>query len=361
MEAAAGGVTPSKGAVPTAGGGTRDGAAPNAVKAAADGLPGEAGSPSVGAPSALATSTSTEAPEAADACSKERAAEAVPVSDGSASGKSDARSGGRAGRNLPAAIAVGVGLGALVVGTLYTVKSLFLIVALVAVGIGVTELVKALSTRDIRVPLVPVLAGMPVMLAGAYWGGPGWLVGAFAVTVFVVLGWRMLRGEQQGYVRDAAASVLVTVYPAMLAGFVGLLLAPDDGRERVVIFIAVTIASDIGGYAAGVLFGKHKMAPAISPKKTWEGFTGSALACMVVGGWLVTWLLGGTLWQGVLLGAVAVVFATLGDLIESVIKRDLGLKDLGTLLPGHGGLMDRLDSLVATLVPVWVLLALFTG
>ncbi|SDQ97882.1 phosphatidate cytidylyltransferase [Thermostaphylospora chromogena] len=353
---------PPEGAVPTAGGGTRGGAAaPDAVKTAADGLPGKAESPSAGSPSALATSTSTESPEAADARSGKRAAEAVPVSDGSASGRSDARSGGRAGRNLPAAIAVGVGLGALVVGTLYTVKSLFLIVVLAAVGIGVTELVKALSTKDIRVPLVPVLAGMPVMLAGAYWGGPGWLVGAFAVTVFVVLGWRMLRGEQQGYVRDAAASVLVTVYPTMLAGFVGLLLAPDDGRERVVIFIAVTIASDIGGYVAGVLFGKHKMAPAISPKKTWEGFTGSALACMVIGGWLVTWLLDGALWQGVLLGAVAVVFATLGDLIESVIKRDLGLKDLGTLLPGHGGLMDRLDSLVATLVPVWVLLALFTG
>ncbi|GAA5062922.1 phosphatidate cytidylyltransferase [Thermocatellispora tengchongensis] len=265
---------------------------------------------------------------------------------------------GRTGRNLPAAIAVGLGLGALVVGTLYTVKALFLVVVAVAVGIGVTELVNAFATRGIKVPAIPVVAGLAVMLGGAYWGGPASLVGAFALTVFVLLTWRMFQGEEN-YVRDAAASVLAAVYPALLAGFVGLLLAPDDGRERVVVFIAVTVASDIGGYAAGVLFGKHRMAPVISPKKTWEGFAGSALACMLVGAWLVTWLLDGEIWQGALLGAVAVVFATLGDLIESVIKRDLGLKDLGSILPGHGGLMDRLDSLVATLIPVWVLLTLF--
>lgn len=268
------------------------------------------------------------------------------------------RKRGRAGRNLPAAIAVGVGLGAVVVASLYTVKALFLIVAVAAVGIGIAELVQALALRGIKVPFVPVLAGMGAMVAGAYWGGPTFLVGAFAITVFVLLSLRMFRGEQ-GYVRDATGAVLVAVYPALLAGFVGLLLTPDDGRERVIVFIAVTVASDIGGYTAGVLFGKHKMAPVISPKKTWEGFAGSALACMLVGGWLVPWLLSGAVWQGVLLGAVAVVFATLGDLIESVIKRDLGLKDLGTILPGHGGLMDRLDSLLATLVPVWVLLTLF--
>ncbi|MFD2354959.1 phosphatidate cytidylyltransferase [Nonomuraea ferruginea] len=107
-----------------------------------------------------------------------------------------------------------------------------------------------------------------------------------------------------------------------------------------------------------MLFGRHPMS-AISPKKTWEGFAGSVLACTVVGAWLVTWLLGGEWWQGALLGALAAALATMGDLIESMIKRDLGIKDLGSILPGHGGLMDRLDSLVATLVPVWLLLSLF--
>jgi phosphatidate cytidylyltransferase len=268
---------------------------------------------------------------------------------------------GRTGRNLPAAIAVGLALAALVIGSLYTVKALFLLVLIVAVGIGVAELVRAFASRGIRVPLVPVLAGMAAMVCGAYWGGAPWLVGAFVATVFVLLGWRMFAGGADGYVRDVSAGVLATVYPSMLAAFVGLLLSPDDGPHRVVIFIAVTVASDIGGYAAGVLFGRHKMVPVISPKKTWEGFAGSALACMLVGGWLLTWLLKGEIWQGVVIGAVVAVLATLGDLVESMIKRDLGIKDLGTLLPGHGGLMDRLDSLVVALIPVWVLLMIFIG
>ncbi|GAA0999065.1 hypothetical protein GCM10009555_099530 [Acrocarpospora macrocephala] len=269
-----------------------------------------------------------------------------------------AAGGSRTGRNLPAAIGVGAALGALVIGSLYTVKSLFLVVVMATVGVGVHELVKAFASRQIRVPLVVLLAGLAAMLGGAYYGGPVSLVGAFAVTVMVLLGVRTFQGAD-GFVRDATASVFVAVYPALLAGFVALLLRPEDGAGRVVTFVAITVASDIGGYVAGVLFGRHKMSPIISPKKTWEGFAGSALACVVVGAWLVAWLLGGALWQGAILGAVMVVCATIGDLIESIIKRDLGIKDLGTLLPGHGGAMDRLDSLLFALVPCWLLLSLF--
>jgi phosphatidate cytidylyltransferase len=249
-------------------------------------------------------------------------------------------------------------LGALVIGTLYTVKELFLLVLMGAVGVGVVELTQAFGSRGIKVPTVPVLGGMVAMLAGAYWGGPVWLLGAFVVVVFVLLIWRMFSAGTAGYVRDATASVFILVYPPLLAGFAALLLAPGDGRERVVIFIAVTVASDIGGYIAGVLFGKHQMT-VISPKKTWEGLAGSVIACVVVGAWLVNWLMGGQFWQGALIGALAALLATVGDLIESMIKRDLGIKDLGSILPGHGGLMDRLDSLVTTLVPVWLLMTLF--
>lgn len=266
--------------------------------------------------------------------------------------------GSRTGRNLPAAIAVGVGLGALVIGSLYTIKELFLLVVVAAVGVGVVELVRAFGSRGIRVPVVPVLAALVAMQAGAYWGGPVWLLGTFVVFTFVLLIWRMFSDGTDGYVRDAAASVFLLVYPPLLAGFVALLLAPDDGTHRVVVFIATTVASDIGGYIAGVLFGRHKMS-VISPKKTWEGFAGSVIACMGVGAWLVTWLFDGAIWQGALIGALAALLATAGDLIESMLKRDLGIKDLGSILPGHGGLMDRLDSLVTTLVPVWLLLALF--
>ncbi|WP_193318165.1 phosphatidate cytidylyltransferase [Nonomuraea phyllanthi] len=266
--------------------------------------------------------------------------------------------GSRTGRNLPAAIAVGVVLGALVLVTLYTIKELFLLVVVGAVSVGVLELVKAFATRDIRVPAVPVLAGVVVMQGAAYWGGPVWLLASFAVFALVLLVWRMFTAGTDGYVRDASASVLTLFYPALLAGFAALLLQEGDGDNRVLIFIAVTVASDIGGYAAGVLFGRHKMT-SISPKKTWEGLAGSVIACTVVGAWLVVWLLGGEIWQGALIGILAALLATVGDLIESMIKRDLGIKDLGSILPGHGGLMDRLDSLVTTLVPVWLLMTLF--
>ncbi|MEV4174840.1 phosphatidate cytidylyltransferase [Nonomuraea sp. NPDC049709] len=266
--------------------------------------------------------------------------------------------GSRTGRNLPAAIAVGVVLGALVIGTVYTIKELFLLVVAGAVGVGVLELTKAFATRDIKVPAVPVLVGLVAMQAGAYWGGPLWLLASFAVFAFVLLIWRMFSDGTEGYVRDASASVFTLFYPAMLSAFAALLLSADDGSHRVVIFIAVTVASDIGGYIAGVLFGRHQMT-VISPKKTWEGMAGSVVACVAVGAWLVTWLLGGELWQGALIGALGALLATVGDLIESMIKRDLGIKDMGTILPGHGGLMDRLDSLVTTLVPVWLLMTLF--
>ena len=266
--------------------------------------------------------------------------------------------GSRTGRNLPAAIAVGVALGAAVIASLYTIKELFLLVVVAAVGVGVVEMTQALATRDIKVPPIPVLGGLVAMLAGAYWGGPAWLLGVFVVFVFVLLIWRMFSAGTDGFVRDATASVFTLIYPPMLAGFIGLLLRPDDGDHRVLIFIAVTVASDIGGYIAGVLFGRHKLT-SISPKKTWEGLAGSIIACTAVGAWLAVWLMHGQLWQGALIGALAALLATVGDLIESMIKRDLGIKDMGSILPGHGGIMDRLDSLVTTLVPVWLLMTLF--
>lgn len=266
-------------------------------------------------------------------------------------------SGGRTGRNLPAAVAVGVALGAVVIGSLYFVKVAFLVVALVAVGVGVQEIVKALADHGVRVPLVPLLAGMAAMVLGPYWGGTGFLVGAFAVTAMVLLAWRMFQGAE-GYVRDATGALFVAVYPGFFAGFVPLLLTPADGADRVIVFIAVTVCSDIGGYFAGIFFGKHRMSPLISPKKTWEGFAGSTLACVVGGALLVHFLLQGEYWEGAIVGLAGVVCATLGDLVESVIKRDIGIKDMGTLLPGHGGAMDRLDSLLFTLVPVWLLLTL---
>jgi len=178
---------------------------------------------------------------------------------------------------------------------------------------------------------------------------------ATAVTALVTMLWLLRRGVP-GYVQNATASVFTLVYVPFLGAFVALLLSEDEGVAAIITFIVVTTASDIGGYAAGVLFGKHPMAPVISPKKSWEGFAGSAVSCIVAGYLLVVHLLDGEWWVGVVLGVIAVVMATLGDLCESVMKRDLGIKDMSQVIPGHGGLMDRLDSLLATIAPIWLLL-----
>ena len=265
---------------------------------------------------------------------------------------------GRVGRDLPAAIAVGLGLVVVVVVSLTFVKTAFVGVVAVAVLVALWELTAALAGAGIRVPVVPVAAGALGMLAGAQFAGIAGLSAALAFTVLVTLAWR-LPGGSGGYVRDVGAAVFCSVYVPFMAGFVVLLLRPDDGPWRVVTFIAVTVASDIGGYAVGAAFGRHRMAPTISPKKSWEGFAGSVLTCVIVGYALVVHALDGPWGAGVLLGAAAAVAATLGDLIESLVKRDLGIKDMSTVLPGHGGLMERLDSLVATAALTWLVLHLF--
>jgi phosphatidate cytidylyltransferase len=166
-----------------------------------------------------------------------------------------------------------------------------------------------------------------------------------------------MRGGAEGYVRDTAASMLIIAYVPLLGSFAALILAaPEDGVARMILFLLVVVMNDTGGYVAGVLFGKHPMAPVISPKKSWEGFAGSAVFCLAAGWALVVLLLDGDWWVGLCLGLVTVVMATLGDLCESVMKRDLGIKDMSQVIPGHGGLMDRLDSLLATIAPIWLLL-----
>ena len=262
---------------------------------------------------------------------------------------------GRAGRNLPAAVASAVVLLVVIAASLLFWKPAFILVVAAAILIGIWELGQGFAAKQIRLPVEPVMAGAVVMLVAAYVGGPPALVAALAVTALGTMLWR-LRGGVDGFVRDTTAAVFTAVYVPFLAGFVVLLLAEDDGALGVVTFILVTIASDIGGYAVGVLAGKHPMAPVISPKKSWEGFAGSTVFCVAAGWAEVVYLLDGTWWAGVLLGLVTVVTATLGDLCESVIKRDLGIKDMSSIIPGHGGLMDRLDSLLATVAPSWLLL-----
>jgi phosphatidate cytidylyltransferase len=256
---------------------------------------------------------------------------------------------------------VGAALGGLVFLTLLTVKATFLIYVGAAIAIALAELAGAFAKRAINIPVIPVAAGGAAVLTCMYWLGATPALAALALTVVVIFAWRMPAGPS-GYVKDVTAGVFALLYLPFLASFVAAMLSPADGPRRVLTFVILTVCSDIGGYFAGITLGRggrHLMAPVISPKKTWEGFAGSAAACLIAGWLCLTLMLHGHAWQGLLTGAAAVLAATLGDLTESMIKRDLDIKDMGTLLPGHGGVLERLDSLLVVAPAVWLLLYLF--
>ena len=266
----------------------------------------------------------------------------------------------RAGRNLPAAVASGVVLATVVLVSLFTVKWLFAVVVIAALIVAAHELFQAFAQASIRLTRTPVFAAVVAIPAAAYiWGVTAQLV-ATGLAILAILMWRIRRGYE-GYVRDVTASAFVVAYLPFMAGFLMLTLAADNGPARVVVFILLTVSNDIGGYAAGVLFGKHPIAPQISPKKSWEGLVGSIILQCAVGAVSFVYLLDAPWWQGLIAGLVLTVTATAGDFAESAIKRDLGVKDMGTFLPGHGGMMDRLDSLVPNAFASWALFTVFLG
>ena len=264
----------------------------------------------------------------------------------------------RAGRDLAAAIAVGVALGVVILSSLLIQRHFFIGVLAVATAVGTWELAGALRRgAGIEVPITVLLVGGQAMVWLSWPFGLRGLAIAFVLTALAMLLWRMRTGAVH-YVRDVTAGMFTAAYVPLFCSFATLMVVADDGLGRVLTFLICGVASDIGGYAAGVFLGRHPMAPMISPKKSWEGFAGSQVAGMLAGALSVHFLLGGAWWWGALTGALLVVSATLGDLVESMVKRDLGIKDMGTLLPGHGGLMDRLDSLLPTAVVAWLLLSI---
>ncbi|WP_084730023.1 phosphatidate cytidylyltransferase [Streptacidiphilus neutrinimicus] len=289
-------------------------------------------------------------------------AQAASGGPGAPAPKAPEKSAPKAGRDLRAAVGVGLGLGAVILASLFVVKWLFVGVVVAAVSVGMWELTTRLTeAKGIRVPLIPLLVGGAAMEVAAYLGGPEAAVVALALTSLAVLVWRMTE-PPENYLRDVTAGIFTAFYVPFLATFVMLMLAAHDGPQRVALFLVLTICSDTGAYAAGSRFGKHKLAPRISPGKTREGLAGGVLLCMIAGAaGMQLMITDGSWWQGLVLGACVAVSATLGDLGESMIKRDLGIKDMGTLLPGHGGIMDRLDSLLPTAPVVWLVLVGFVG
>ena len=311
----------------------------------------------VSAPAASAAAIPEPGPAESSAASKQGVP--TPAASAAATPEPAAKKASKAGRNLPAAIGVALLLGAAIIVSLLTVRFLFIGIIAIAIAVGTVEFAGVLRrVADTRVAMIPVLVGGQAMIWLAWPFGRQGALTAFVLTVLACLLWR-LPGGAKGYLRDISASVFAAAYLPLFGAFAAMLVPPSDGVGRVLTFLIGVVASDTGGYIAGVLGGKHPMAPTISPKKTWEGFGGSLVGGVVAGALTLSLLLDGHVWQGVLFGVAIVLTATLGDLVESLIKRDLGVKDMGTLLPGHGGIMDRLDSLLPSAVVSWLLLSAF--
>ena len=267
----------------------------------------------------------------------------------------------RAGRNLFFAIGTGLILGGVFLASLLLVKQVFVLLVAVIVSIALIELASAFRVAGRRVPRVGVVIAGLTIVAGTYlWGAQGMLLGLFAGSALLVL-WRVIEGLVPGWeapartlIRDVFSGLFTLVYVAFLASFTVLLVDVDGGEWWVLALVFVVVAADVGAYAAGVTLGKHKMTPRISPNKTWEGFAGAAVAAVAMGiGVVLLTPLQQPWWVGVVLGLVVLLTATGGDLTESLIKRNLGVKDMSSWIPGHGGFLDRLDSILPSAVGVY--------
>ncbi|WP_032391534.1 phosphatidate cytidylyltransferase [Rhodococcoides fascians] len=274
------------------------------------------------------------------------------------SGVAAAKSAGKAGRNLPAAIGVGGGLGIGLILVLVFVPLVWIGVVAAALAVATYEVSKRLREGGVLVPRIPLILGGQAMIWLGWPFGTAGVLSAAVGTVVVCMVWLLLRqgfdSAPKNYLEELSVTVLVACWLPLLASFTVLMVLEDNGAGRILVFVIGVVCSDVGGYIAGVLFGKHPMAPAISPKKSWEGLVGSLIFCVIGCLLTVTLILEANSMIGVLLGVVLVVTGTLGDLIESQVKRDLRIKDMGSLLPGHGGIMDRLDSLLPSAFVAWL-------
>lgn len=267
----------------------------------------------------------------------------------------------RAGRNLPAAIGVGLALLLLLLAGLFLWPMGFVLIAVAAAVLGVWEVFRALESHGTRVPVVPVLAAAIAIPVTAYFGGQEAQLFALVASCAAVLVWQSLDHHHDGAARSAFAGVFLVLWVPFLIGYAVLPLheaTPPPGfglwpegalphpMLELVLTLLLVVANDTFGYIVGASLGKHPMAPKISPKKSWEGFAGSVAGAMVVGILGSAFLLGRPWWVGIVLAVVMVGAATAGDLAESMVKRELGIKDMSSILPGHGGMMDRLDSIL---------------
>jgi phosphatidate cytidylyltransferase len=263
------------------------------------------------------------------------------------SGPAAAPSGGR---NLPLAVGSAVLFAVLFLGSAFVSKWALMSFIALAVVIAVLEVDAALRTTAARPPTAVVLVAGLAMLAGAFVYGARGQLAALIVMVLAVLVWSLADRSDPAPLQSAGSGLLIGMWVPFLASFLALLLRRPDGQWYVILTVLLTAASDIFAYGVGYRFGRHKLAPAVSPGKTWEGVVGGMLGAMLVGAiagpLMIERLVVG---HAVALGALVAIVAVVGDLAESAVKRSLGVKDLGRLLPGHGGMMDRVDAMLFTL------------
>ncbi|HJE51975.1 MAG TPA: phosphatidate cytidylyltransferase [Tessaracoccus flavescens] len=274
----------------------------------------------------------------------------------------------KAGRDLPAAIGVGLGLVAVIAVGLIWAPWLFISLVAAGLALGAVEIHRALLLKGMHSAIYPIVIGIVISVLGGYLVSivdlriepTTFVVICLSAMVIAALTNRLFGGAQ-GFIKDVAASALIIAYIPLQGVFVPLLMGASDGALRILTVILCVAASDTGAYATGVLFGRHKMAPSISPSKTWEGFAGGVLVTMGIGVLCAVFLLGAPWWVGLPLGGLISLAGTLGDLVESLIKRDAGIKDMSNFLPGHGGIMDRLDSMLVAVPVGWLVLHLALG
>jgi phosphatidate cytidylyltransferase len=275
------------------------------------------------------------------------------------------------GRSLSKSVAVGLLLAAIFLSSLLVYKELFIVLLSVATAIGAWELSSALREKNWYVPRVPAVVGSVLIMPATYFGGPSiqWLASLAIVAALII--WRTVHllferrkanfQTFQRTVRDFGAAAFLVIYLPLTLSFGMLLLRRDDGHWWVLAFVTTVALIDSAGYLFGRIFGRNKLAPGVSPKKTWEGLAASIAFGTVSAVSFTVFLLGGPWWVGIIFAAALILAAVFGDLAESLIKRDLGIKDMSTLLPGHGGMMDRLDSLLPASLMTYLVMVVFFG
>lgn len=263
-----------------------------------------------------------------------------------------------AGRNLPVAIGVGIGLGALVIFAMWTGQLTWYIVVAAAVAVAMWEVLTRLREHSYHLPRTLMILGGQAMVWSSWPFETRGLMAVYVISVLALMFGRLFHNGRHrpptNYLRDMSVGVFVLTWIPMFGSFAAMLSATSQGAATILVFMLCVVASDTGGYITGVMFGSHPMAPAVSPKKSWEGFAGSIVFGMVTGALSIHFLLEREAWVGAIMGLGLVVCASLGDLVESQFKRELGIKDMSNILPGHGGLMDRLDGMLPAAMVTWV-------